>query len=64
MPVQKRRKSAAKRDSKRAQWMRSVKVPTVQHCPRCQAAKVSHRVCMSCGHYDGQKVIDVETAAE
>lgn len=62
MAVQKRRQSKARRDQRRAQWMRSVKQPNATTCPRCQAPKAPHRVCMECGYYDGQKVVDVEQA--
>jgi large subunit ribosomal protein L32 len=64
MAVQKRRQSKARRDSRRAQWMASVKTPNPTACPRCQAPKASHRVCLECGYYDGQKVVDVKEAAE
>ena len=64
MAVQKRRKSKAKRDSRRAQWMASVATPNVTTCPRCQAAKASHRVCLECGYYDGKKVVEVEEKTE
>ena len=60
MAVQKRRKSSAMRDHRRAQWMRSTKVPAVTPCPRCQAPKAPHRVCAECGYYDGQKVLEVK----
>ena len=62
MAVQKRRKSKARRDMKRAQWMRSVKTPNATTCPKCSAPKAPHRVCMECGYYDGQKVVDVPEA--
>jgi large subunit ribosomal protein L32 len=62
MAVQKRRKSKSKRDSKRAQWMASVKTPNTTTCPRCQAPKAPHRVCLQCGYYDGRKVVEVEQA--
>lgn len=58
MAVQKRRQSSARRDSRRAQWMASVKKPTVQRCPKCEAPKASHRVCMECGFYDGRQVAE------
>jgi large subunit ribosomal protein L32 len=67
MAVQKRRQSSARRDSRRAQWMRSVKVPTVQRCPKCNAPKASHRVCLECGDYNGRQVTagkSEENAAE
>jgi ribosomal protein L32 len=47
--------------------MRSVKVPTVQRCPKCNAPKASHRVCLECGDYNGRQVTagkSEENAAE
>jgi large subunit ribosomal protein L32 len=67
MAVQKRRQSSARRDSRRAQWMASVKKPTVQRCPKCQAPKASHRVCLECGYYRDREVTagkSEENAAE
>jgi large subunit ribosomal protein L32 len=57
MAVPKRRKSKATRDHRRAQWMRSVPVPTVTPCPRCQEPKLAHRVCANCGYYHDREVI-------
>ncbi len=57
MAVPKRRKSKATRDSRRAQWMRSVPKPSVTLCPRCQEPKLPHRVCASCGYYHDREVI-------
>jgi large subunit ribosomal protein L32 len=37
--------------------MASVKKPTVQRCPKCEAPKASHRVCLECGHYNGREVV-------
>ena len=62
MAVPKRRKSKATRDSRRAQWMRSFKVPSVTLCPRCQEPRLSHRVCAHCGYYHDRKVIDTEAS--
>jgi large subunit ribosomal protein L32 len=64
MAVQKRRQSSARRDSRRAQWMASVKVPTITTCPECGEPKASHRVCLKCGSYKGQKVVDVPKSEE
>jgi large subunit ribosomal protein L32 len=64
MAVQKRRTSKSRRDSRRAQWMASVKTPNVTSCPRCQAPKASHRVCLACGYYDGRKVVELAEGAE
>lgn len=62
MAVQKRRKSKSRVKQRRGQWMASVKTPGVNKCPRCQAPKAPHRVCLECGYYDGQKVVEVEEA--
>jgi large subunit ribosomal protein L32 len=66
MAVQKRRQSSARRDSRRAQWMASVKVPNITSCPECGEPKASHRICMKCGTYKAQKVVEIakEDAAE
>lgn len=64
MAVQKRRQSSARRDSRRAQWMASVKTATVGSCPNCGVPKAPHRVCLKCGWYNGKKVVDVPTEAE
>ena len=58
MAVPKGKVSKARRDSRRANWKLSV--PGIVKCPRCQAMKLSHRVCKNCGYYKGQQVVDVE----
>ena len=35
----------------------------VQACPNCKAPRLPHRVCMSCGHYNGIAVV-VKQAVE
>ncbi len=57
MAVPKRKKSKAMRDHRRAQWMRSVPVPNVTPCPKCQEPKLPHRVCEACGFYRDRAVI-------
>jgi large subunit ribosomal protein L32 len=64
MAVQKRRQSSGRRDRRRAQWMASVKVPNVTTCPNCSEPKMSHRVCLKCGSYKGQQVVEVKTTEE
>ena len=54
MAVPKRRQSSARRDSRRAQWMKTP-VPAASPCPNCSAARVPHRVCDSCGWYGTAK---------
>ena len=57
MAVPKRKLSRSRRDSRRAQWMRSVNVPTAVPCPRCEEPKLPHRVCESCGYYHDKQII-------
>jgi large subunit ribosomal protein L32 len=64
MAVQKRRQSSARRDSRRAQWMASVPTPNATKCPNCGEPKASHRVCMKCGYYKGQPVMEVASGEE
>ncbi|MDH4140206.1 MAG: 50S ribosomal protein L32, partial [Coriobacteriia bacterium] len=34
--------------------------PAKSLCPQCHEVKLPHRVCPSCGYYDGKEVIDTE----
>ena len=58
MAVPKRKVSKARRDKRRANW--KLTNPGMVKCPQCQEYKLPHRVCMSCGSYDGKEVIKVE----
>lgn len=59
MAVPKRKTSKARRDSRRANtWKLSL--PSIVECSQCHEPKLAHRLCKSCGHYDGKKVIEVE----
>ncbi|MBE7014032.1 MAG: 50S ribosomal protein L32 [Ruminococcaceae bacterium] len=58
MAVPKRKVSKARRDKRRANW--KLTIPGMVKCPQCQEYKLPHRVCMSCGSYDGKEVIKVE----
>ena len=64
MAVQKRRQSSARRDSRRAQWMASVKKPNITKCPECGEPKASHRVCLKCGTYNKRKVVEIAEETE
>ena len=60
MAVPKGKTSKARRNSRRANWKLSL--PGIVKCPRCAKMKLSHRVCKSCGYYDGEQVINQEKA--
>ena len=44
--------------------MASVKVPNITTCPDCGEPKASHRVCLKCGSYKGEKVVLVPESEE
>ena len=60
MAVPKRKKSKAMRDHRRAQWMRSVAIPSVATCSKCQEPRLPHRICANCGYYGDRKVLDIK----
>ena len=39
-----------------------IKLPPLSTCPQCQAIKVTHRVCQSCGTYNGRQVLESKVA--
>ncbi|MBS7402418.1 MAG: 50S ribosomal protein L32 [Oscillospiraceae bacterium] len=59
MAVPKRKTSKARRDKRRnSHW--KLEAPGIVACPNCGAYHLPHRVCKSCGFYNGRKVIDVK----
>ncbi|CAM0117667.1 50S ribosomal protein L32 [Rhabdochlamydiaceae symbiont of Dictyostelium giganteum] len=59
MAVPRNRLSNARKNSRRAHHAKTPK--NVISCTNCQAVRIPHRVCQSCGHYDGRSVIKVVT---
>ena len=51
----KNKSSKARRDKRRANWKLSV--PNMVECPQCHEFKMPHKVCKSCGYYNGKEVI-------
>jgi large subunit ribosomal protein L32 len=58
MAVPKKRTSAARRDSRRAQHGASA--PRLNECPQCHSPRLPHRVCPVCGTYAGREVVSHE----
>ncbi|MEA4831441.1 MAG: 50S ribosomal protein L32 [Oscillospiraceae bacterium] len=59
MAVPKRKTSKARRNKRRSSvWKLSA--PTLTKCAKCGAYILPHRICSSCGNYDGREVIKVE----
>jgi len=55
MPVPKRRRSSSLRDRGRAHKKLAEK--RYATCPRCEAARLPHRICPSCGYYKDRAYI-------
>lgn len=54
----KNRISRTRRDKKRASaW--KLEAPTIVLCPNCKQYKRPHRLCGSCGFYNGRQVVKV-----
>ncbi len=51
------RHTRSRTGKRRANWKLSS--PTLNLCPECQEPKLPHRVCMSCGTYNGKKILEV-----
>ena len=59
MAVPARRVSRARRDKRRSSvW--KMEGPSLQKCPQCGAYKMTHRVCDTCGYYNGKQVVSAE----
>lgn len=59
MAVPKKKMSKSKTRKRRASaW--SLEAPSRSLCPRCNAVKLPHRVCGSCGWYAGRQAVEIE----
>lgn len=55
MAVPKKKMSRSRTRQRKATW--KLEATSSNKCPQCGAAKLSHRVCASCGSYKGREVI-------
>ncbi len=51
------RHSKSRRDKRRANW--KAKLPNIAKCPECGEMKLPHRICPSCGKYNGRSVLEI-----
>jgi len=65
MGVAPSKRSKARTRRKRTAWSRLTAASAVE-CPQCHEMKLPHRVCPSCGYYNGREIVakKVEAAAE
>ena len=59
MAVPKSKVSRARRDKRRSSVWKLV-APELVKCPQCGELKMPHRVCGSCGYYNGKEVVKKE----
>jgi large subunit ribosomal protein L32 len=64
MALQKRRLGKARIHHRRSAWAASFKKPLVTRCPNCGEPKAPHRVCLACGFYRNEQVIETDQATE
>jgi len=56
MAVPKRKTSKTRRDTRRnSHW--KLTMPGMTPCPQCKEFKLTHRVCTSCGFYNGKAIV-------
>lgn len=59
MAVPKRKVSSARQNKRRSNvW--KLQAPALTRCSQCGSYKAPHRVCPTCGYYNGRKVVDKE----
>ena len=59
MAVPKRKSSKARKNKRRSNvW--KLCVPNLMRCSQCGEFKMPHRVCGSCGYYNGRDVLQKE----
>lgn len=51
----KSRFSKARTRKRRSTW--KLDAPTLVSCPQCRSLKAPHRICPTCGTYDGRQVL-------
>jgi large subunit ribosomal protein L32 len=60
MALPKHKISKARRDKRRSHHALSPAKPS--DCPNCGALRLPHRVCPSCGYYNGVQVTEAEAS--
>jgi len=60
MAVPKSKVSKARKNKRRSNvW--KMDAPALMKCPKCGEYKRTHRLCPSCGYYNGRQVVKVES---
>jgi large subunit ribosomal protein L32 len=62
MAVPKQRQSHSRTTKRRSQH--KITPPSLSACPNCGSPRRSHRVCSTCGFYNGRQVVAPNTSAD
>lgn len=54
------RHKTSKQKKRQRQAHKALTGAATSDCPRCNSPKLPHRVCGVCGHYKGEKILEVE----
>ena len=54
-----KKKYAKARQGKRRSHLK-LALPALSECPQCHSPKLAHRVCPTCGSYNGRQAIEVK----
>lgn len=57
MAVPKAKTSKQRKHKRSANW--KLNTPNLSTCPQCHSKKENHRVCPTCGYYDGVLVVEM-----
>ena len=60
MSVPKKRRTSGSKGKRRSHYKTTPANP--QACPKCGAAKLSHKACSKCGNYNGKEVIKIKSS--
>jgi len=58
MAVPKRKTGRAKTNSRRSSH--TLEAPAKMFCPQCHEPKLPHRVCPTCGYYNGREIVQTD----
>ena len=58
-PLPKKKHSRGRQGKKSAHF--GMRAPSLAECSQCHSAKLPHRVCPTCGYYNGREVVPVGT---
>lgn len=64
MAVPKKKTSVSRKGLRRAGQHHKLYAVATSKCPNCGAITRPHRVCSSCGHYDGKQVFTLKEKTE